>query len=560
MISVSSDHPAWIRVYSSDAARALDARRPYTQDPIPGQGIMGEVATYEPDYLEIGFSPVPFFNNDDATIGKTAYIAVTNMATGFAGAINLEFTILPQEQTGPSGPQGPTGLTGPGGAQGPAGPQGEPGPQGPTGPIGPQGPQGPQGDSGPQGPVGPTGPTGPTGPAGADGSDGAGVPAGGAPNQVLRKVDATDFNTEWGDPASGLPPGGTTGQALIKASAADMDVEWGDVAASGGGSGDSFSYFDPDMPPTSPSAYDDEFDGTTLDAKWTTVNWASATVKDVNTTVPGSLYMKAASIGATLVSVLQAIPTGDFSIVTNVEAVHEGSPNSGAGLIISSTNTAGSGSQAVVMSFGYGTNEAYLGAYNWYGFNSVGSQLSLSYNQKLKYLRIRRSGTNYYFGWSQDGKNWADVPVTPGFTPSYFGLAIYQASGSASNFSFDFFRYSSSATAPLGGVRMVGYGTDTYSTTETLTNKVWIDGNPIYRKVFSFAHAGGSELAVAHGVNPGKIITLAGRLIRATGFTPIPFSNPYGVVGLYADTTNMTTVGFTPYGAGQVELILEYTK
>lgn len=238
MISVKSNHPAWIKVYSSAAARTADAGRPYSVDPTPGQGIMGEVATYEPDYLEIGFSPVPFFNNDDETIGKTAYIAVTNMDVGYAGTIDLDFTVLPQEQAGASGIQGPTGERGfqgppgPTGPQGPVGPPGAAGPSGADGATGPQGPQGIEGPTGPQGPIGPQGPQGPDGPAGADG---AGVPTGGAIGQLLAKASAADYDDHWIDPPVSLPAGGTTGQALLKASATDLDVEWGDVAAGVGG-------------------------------------------------------------------------------------------------------------------------------------------------------------------------------------------------------------------------------------------------------------------------------------------------------------------------------------
>ena len=67
---------------------------------------------------------------------------------------------------------------------------GPPGPPGPPGPIGPVGPAGPAGTAG--GPPGPTGPAGPAGPAGT------GIPAGGAPGQVLEK---TPGGTAWIDPS-----------------------------------------------------------------------------------------------------------------------------------------------------------------------------------------------------------------------------------------------------------------------------------------------------------------------------------------------------------------------
>lgn len=97
------------------------------------------------------------------------------------------------------GVEGPTGPTGPTGAEGPTGPTGPQGVEGPTGPTGPTG-----ADStvtGPTGPTGPQGDIGPTGPTGADGANGQGLPVGGSTDQVLSKVDGTDYNTQWATPS-----------------------------------------------------------------------------------------------------------------------------------------------------------------------------------------------------------------------------------------------------------------------------------------------------------------------------------------------------------------------
>jgi len=109
----------------------------------------------------------------------------------------------------------PTSLTGPQGPQGDPGPQGTQGPQGIQGIQGIQGPQGDPGADGADGDDGAQGPQGIQGPPGNDGADGApgvGVPVGGATGQVLAKIDATDFNTEWVDPSGGVSDhGGLTG-------------------------------------------------------------------------------------------------------------------------------------------------------------------------------------------------------------------------------------------------------------------------------------------------------------------------------------------------------------
>lgn len=106
-----------------------------------------------------------------------------------------EFTVyLPAGAQGLQGPQGPKGDKGDTGETGATGAEGPQGPKGDTGDTGATGPQGPQGI---QGPTGATGATGPQGPAGV------GVPSGGTAGQVLSKVDGTDYNTAWEDPASG---------------------------------------------------------------------------------------------------------------------------------------------------------------------------------------------------------------------------------------------------------------------------------------------------------------------------------------------------------------------
>lgn len=143
--------------------------------------------------------------------------------------VPLSSLIGPQGPTGATGPQGATGPTGPAGANGReveirndgtniqwryvgdltwtnivplsqiTGPQG---PQGIQGLTGPQGPQGIQGLTGPQGPQGATGATGPQGPAGP------GVASGGTAGQILAKVSATDYDTQWVNNGSTGPAGG----------------------------------------------------------------------------------------------------------------------------------------------------------------------------------------------------------------------------------------------------------------------------------------------------------------------------------------------------------------
>ena len=125
---------------------------------------------------------------------------------GPVGATGAQGIQGPKGDTGATGAQGLKGETGNTGAAGERGPQGDPGPKGDTGATGSTGAKGDKGDTGDQGPQGiqgiqgvkgDKGDTGDTGPQGPAGTNGQGVPTGGTTGQVLAKIDATDYNTQW---------------------------------------------------------------------------------------------------------------------------------------------------------------------------------------------------------------------------------------------------------------------------------------------------------------------------------------------------------------------------
>ena len=256
-----------------------------------------------------------------------------------------------------------------------------------------------------------------------------------------------------GQDGVGVPAGGATGQTLVKLSATDFDTGWADVSSSGGSGG---HVFHPDAPFSSPSALDDNFEQTSLLSKWTKVNFDSTTPAhtwDIATTRIKQLFSQLAggSAGDTQRAILQSLPSGDFTVwtklVTDLAANYQS-----AGLILSSTNTAGSGSQVTGCSE-YFSSAQFL-AESYTNFNSYGSTLcSFSKTSQMVYLRFRRSGTTYYFGYSYDGEVWVESTMSVGFTPSYVGLTIKNNnSTTAIKTAFKFFRYKPSATAVLGGL------------------------------------------------------------------------------------------------------------
>jgi len=111
------------------------------------------------------------------------------------------------------------------GAQGVQGNVGNTGATGATGSTGVTG----AGNTGATGATGATGTAGANGATGATGATGQGVPVGGTTNQVLAKINSTDYNTQWVDQSGGvtsivagtnitISPTGGTGAVTINSS------------------------------------------------------------------------------------------------------------------------------------------------------------------------------------------------------------------------------------------------------------------------------------------------------------------------------------------------------
>jgi len=413
LISVAADHTCWIRVYVSAAARAADVSRTMTVDPLPGSGVIGEIAPYAPDHLALNWSPAPLFNNCDNPVGKTAYIAVTSMDTSYTGPLTIDFTVLPQEHTIPTGPMGPTGLQGLQGPAGPTGAQGLQGIQGPTGPTGATGATGATGTTGAQGIQGPTGATGPQGTAGSTGATG---PAG----------------------ANGTGMGTTT-----------------------------WTVFDPDMPPSSPSAYDDEFSGSSLAGKWT-FNAINLSSISVNGTIPGHLYAQQISRGLSVAAILQSVPAGVFTIMAKVR-IHTASPFSnafsgfaGIGLALSDSTIFSMGNQGFLMSIISGDHKAAPVMTTGTGFGLNLGTWSPAGTDSLYLKIVRHADNSYSFHTSADGIAWSSGCTVTSFagTMSYVGLAFFsnQVGGiqdPIATYFVDWFRYYPTETATNGGNRTV---------------------------------------------------------------------------------------------------------
>lgn len=74
---IETDIPAWVTVYTDTNARGNDSTRNYTNDPLPGSGVIAEVITTENNPVQLLTPGVVGFNND--TIPSTnVYLKVVN--------------------------------------------------------------------------------------------------------------------------------------------------------------------------------------------------------------------------------------------------------------------------------------------------------------------------------------------------------------------------------------------------------------------------------------------------------------------------------------------------
>lgn len=82
LLKITSSHAAWIRIYTSEAARQADSSRSQNEDPVPGSGIITEVITSGSESVLISPGAIGF--NDESPVTTNIPIRVTNLSGGNA--------------------------------------------------------------------------------------------------------------------------------------------------------------------------------------------------------------------------------------------------------------------------------------------------------------------------------------------------------------------------------------------------------------------------------------------------------------------------------------------
>lgn len=95
LLAMNVEIPAWVRLYTSAAARTADASRLETQDPQPGSGVIAEVITTSNNQTVL-FTPATLGFNGDVPAATTIYASVKNKGTGVA-TIQVTLTLVQLE-------------------------------------------------------------------------------------------------------------------------------------------------------------------------------------------------------------------------------------------------------------------------------------------------------------------------------------------------------------------------------------------------------------------------------------------------------------------------------
>lgn len=107
-------------------------------------------------------------------------------------------------------------------------------------------------------------------------------------------------------------------------------------------------------------------------------------------------------------------------------------------------------------------------------------------------------------------------------------------------------------------------GIDLFTTSnEVLTNKVWINGKFIYRKVFNVgALPNNSTKSTAHGLTNVTFTSVYGIITNGTISMNIPFPyNPYqNSVSLQTNGSNVNITTWVDYSPYSGIIVLEYVK
>lgn len=205
-------------------------------------------------------------------------------------------------------------------------------------------------------------------------------------------------------------------------------------ASGGGGGGVGYPRFDPDEPPAIPSQWDDEFTGTLLDPKWSTLN-----VHGEGGFLQGELISMLSCRGGhedvMPILLVQPAPAGTWTITakaTNAQQYLDGAPGGDDSSFVGLAVMPEDGETAHTWVVGrYGSSTPCLRSEMWTDLSTwAGSKGTYNVASPSTYLRIVWDGERLSLWAAPDGLAWFRWTVyAPGWTPGRIGIAVRGAVG-----------------------------------------------------------------------------------------------------------------------------------
>lgn len=236
------------------------------------------------------------------------------------------------------------------------------------------------------------------------------------------------YDEQWVKNAAGIYVQAEPISAALVAGAAEGDVV--SVAADGtlecttpsAGSGAALA--SPDDPPASPNTEDDEFDSSTLNAKWTEA--LTGATSDVDTSIPSHYVIKVT--GNQSGQITQAYAAAGTFSVTCAFSFLSSEANSLVDLRVTDDT---SSTNAVLMRLGNPTQARVDGHNRTSSTNASQGNFAQAYGAR-HYMHIQRSGTTFSCWYCQDGRGWLRIAsFTKTLTIAYLMFAFSASSSTA---------------------------------------------------------------------------------------------------------------------------------
>lgn len=249
------------------------------------------------------------------------------------------------------------------------------------------------------------------------------------PSGTKRSADPASsllFADQASDPA---PPASEQQRVFCRADGLYVIDESGAVVGPLGGSGTSYEN-QADVPPSSATVYDDEFDGGSLDAAWTEykADAGAASSWTVGDDV-AKLYADISPLFDDKPFVLaRLVPvSGDWTFATKITSSSGRALNyqRGPGMALLESDATGKAA-----TFTQTLYNSTLG-YEKFGPLATRTSFDFGYGGMVRhdplYMRVAKVGTTYTWSWSADGQGWtvSKVDSALGFTATKVGVTLW---------------------------------------------------------------------------------------------------------------------------------------